>query len=297
MKKRNISGIILVLILGSCGAEQEEKNNGQNQAEEEPIDATSQETISELVDSSGVIPNTDWEKENLNGIVKWISTHSQTIDEEGEPYGMGGSSESKEYNRKGSQTNASSSGCCGAYFTDIVYKYNNHNQLTHRIIKQSDDWVEDMADVEMYEKEKYFYNTDGLLVKMKVAGTDKVQTREHLYKFNTEGKMTEEMIIDFHQKDTNTVSYIREELKLTVKFKGPESDYKRVYFMDEKGLIQEEELHLEKGSIQQIKYTYTFDDKGNWTQRESIYRYILEDGEKEEWRNSLRETRTIKYFE
>ena len=296
MKKRNYLFLVFITLFMACSTDtenQDEPHENQGSSKIDSVEVIVEEIV---IDSSGIIPGTDWEKENLKGIVKSVSIHSETIDENGEVYGMGGSHESKDFDRKGKQVEASTSGCCGAAFTTIDYKYNDKNQLTHRIIRQSDDWSEDDSEKEMTEKEKYFYNEEGALVKKKIAGPDKILVREHRYKFDSKGLMVKEEVEDVLNEDIYTIEYIYEDTKRITKTTGA-SSFTRVYYLNEEGVTTHEELNFEDGNIQEIRYVYEYDEMNNWTKRTSESRSIDENGEKEEWRNYLIETRTIFYFE
>ena len=296
MKTKIYPFFAFVLVLNACSSDNHAES--ESACDSELIETDSVETKVEevVIDSSGIIPGTDWQKDNLNGMVKSISVHSETVDGNGDVYGMGGSYEGKEYNRIGKQIQANSSGCCGAAFTTIDYKYNDKNQLTHRIIRQSDDWSEDDSDKEMTEKEKYFYNEEGVLVKMKIAGSDKVLTREHRYQFNPKGKLIKEEIEDVLNEDVYTLEYIFESTKRITKATGA-SNFTQVYYINDDGLTTNEELHFEDGNTQEIRYTHELDEMNNWVKRISESRYIYENGKKEDWKNYLIETRTITYFE
>lgn len=255
-------------------------------------DTTAEMEIVELLESE---PKNDWTDNNLNGEVESIATHSVQIDENGEEFGMGGAYERFKFNDKGQITMMKMSGCCGAFDEEIEYKYNEKGQLTHRIFRQAEPG--DDIDKDHFEyKEKYFYNEDGTLVKKKIAGENQQLAREHEFTLNDEGKLIEEIINDLEEGTNEVVTYSYENQKFSRASKSEDNEYTEVEFKDEKGNTVRHELHLNNGNIQETKYTYSFDEKGNWIKREALRRYVYPDGKKEEWSNSTRETRTIVYY-
>jgi hypothetical protein len=293
MKKGLTSISMASLFLIACSTEQGE----MRVSEIAETELNSTDSLIEQVDSihEEVVKN-DLTMENLIGQVKTMSWSSVTIDDDGEEYGMGGYHEHKEYNKQGRFTELSTFGCCGAMNEEFEYRYNSEGQLTHRILRMSEPG-DDIDFEHFYLKEKYFYNDEGVLVKKKIAGEDQVLAAEHAYEFDSNGLLVTEDIQDFNGNDSETISFLTSDTKKTETHVDEEGEYKRVYFYDDKGQLESDELHLKNGDIQETKYSYlTFDDQDNWTKRESKYRYVYTDGTKEDWQNSLRETRTIEYY-
>lgn len=284
----------LVLLLTNCGNDTSEKSDDQSidAMETNPIVASPDEQT-EIIDE---ITFNDWLELGLLGEVSYLGVHSNQLDEYGEEMGMGGAGEGITFNKNGFITEESSWGCCGAELTRIEYKYNANNEITHRIFFSAFD--DEALKTAMYNlKEKYFYN-NGVLVKMKVAGSDSVLTEEHIFHFDKNDQLIKEEVLS--EKDKSyVINYISKDNYKEVSFDyGDESEnYKRTYELDENGRVIREKLYLSSGSIQDVKYTYTaIDERGNWTERTSKSRYINKDGEKENWKPYLIEERNIKYF-
>jgi len=293
MKKGLILISLASLFLIACSTEQ----GKMSVSETSETELNSTNSIIEQTDSihEEDVEN-DLTRENLIGQVKSMSWGSVTIDEDGEEYGMGGYHEHKKYNKLGRLTELSAFGCCGAMNEEFEYRYNSKGLLTHRILRTSEPG-DDIDFEHFYLKEKYFYNDEGGLVKKKIAGEDQVLVAEHEYEFDSNGLLVTEDIQDFNGNDSESISFLTSDTKKTETHVDEGGEYKRVYFYDDKGQLESDELHLKNGDIQETKYSYlTFDNQGNWTKRESKYRYLYPDGTKDDWQNSLRETRTIIYF-
>ncbi len=287
----NIFFYLTTLVLSSCSMDGKVEDA---QSENEMIINDTPEEEAEVVDQEQQ-PNNDWADKNLKARVKSIAKHSVQIDENGEEFGMGGAYEGYEFNEMGFIVMLDAAGCCGAFDEEVEYKYNDKGQLTHRIFRQTEPG--DEIDNDHFEyKEKYFYNEDGILVKKKVAGEDQQLVKEHEFTLNEEGKLIEEIITDIEEARKEIITYSYEDKKVTRASKSEDNEYKEVEFKDENGNTIRHELHLNNGNIQETKYTYSFDEKGNWIKREALRRYVYPDGKKEEWSNSTRETRTIVYF-
>lgn len=237
----------------------------------------------------------NWRKEGLNGHVKSVSLSSVQIDENGEEFGMGGSYENKTFNAFVNISMISRGGCCGALNEEIEYLYNEDRQLTHRILRESEPW--DEIDMDHFAfKEKYFYTAEGELVKKKIAGEDQVLVGEHIYLYNDDHQLFEEEIINIKKDISEFITYEYSQNKKTESHLTQNKVYKEMFFLDENGYVSKQELHLNNDDIQHTKFTYVFDEKGNWIKRESMYRYEYENGDLDDWQNSLREERTLIYF-
>jgi hypothetical protein len=245
----------------------------------------------ENIDSSLIITKNDLTDFELKGKVKSISIHSQQIDEEGERMGMGGFYESYDFNELGFISTLEMHGCCGYDPEYVNYKYNDKNQLTHRIFLREDE-------KDYYNKEKYFYDTNGVLVKVKIAGFDQVLNEEISFKYYEKGLIRKKEILNVVKDKKETVKYTYSDFKNTETYldDNGDFDYKVVFIFDENRNLIEREMHFSDGKIQQQKFTYKYDSENNWITKIDRYRYILEDGTKEEWRNSTETTRGITYY-
>ena len=162
--------LLLSAILLSCGGDENlDDEQDSNNLKETTADTVNKHVVVPDFDSLGRYYDTDWEKRNLIGKVLSVSHHSVEIDEDGNEFGMGGSTENMEFNFDGRLVSAGSYGCCGAMNEEIEYKYNDQNQLTHRILVWTEPGEDEEPREEEYDlKEKYFYDDDGILVKMKM---------------------------------------------------------------------------------------------------------------------------------
>lgn len=289
------SFIIISILVGSCNSSEDRQED--EVAVIENSDEDSVIGLNQLPEEEAEAFITDWEKFNLIGEVVYISDHSYEVDDEGEQIGMGGAYVSYGFDSTGRISDKETSGCCGAYFRTIFYKYNDQNQLTHRIIYATDDWSEDITkDADYSSKEKYFYKEDEL-VKVKIAGFDQVLTQEKEFEYENE-ELVLEVITFVHEEETETIKYEYSPTKyVETHFKSDSIfDYKIEHDLDENGNIIEARMYLDDGKIQQERFTYKYDEKGNWIEQTSKYHYILEDGSEEEWRNGNTTERSIKYY-
>lgn len=287
-----------LLLVISCGEQNNNSKREKNRRKTEQNDSVSNDTDTIVKTESKEPQHTDWEKFQLKGKVKSLGIHTFQIDENGEQIGMGGSYQGYDFSEDGRFLEESSAGCCGAEFVKAFYVYNDQKQLTHKKFHEYEP-DEKQTLLGLVKKEKYFHNSEGELVKMKMAYADSVLQEEHEYKFNEEGQLIREKVT-FQNDDPNyTILFEYSEDKDVERYvyEDESKNYKRIYYKDTSGLITSEELYTSKGSIQQTQYIHKFDKQGNWIEAVHNYRYILEDGTKEEWRKGYKTERTIEYFD
>ncbi len=292
---KNIITFGLIIILISCQGEQVPDAEIQEQhIEESGVDSTNSVTETELIDSNDVIPNTDWATYELKGRVEYTS-ESGFVLEDGEELIMTSYYETNEFDRNGKQTSQEIFGSGGLEPQEWEYVYNDQGQLSHRILYYLDENDEHYEEYDF--KEKYFYNEEGVLVKVKMAGFDKELVEEHIYKFNTDGELIEKQEKYTNSGDTNILTYEYEEKKKTVyrQKDGEDAGSEHIYTYDDNGLLVEHKLICDDFTLEE-KYTYEYDEYGNWIKQEVTSRYIDPDGVKEEWKKSYRTTRKVKYF-
>ena len=295
MNKSHLTFIALAILTCGCNnpnTNQEEEISASLNAESDSVITTKES--GEVTTETFV---TDWEKQNLIGQIASLSEHSFDVDENGEEIGMGGSSHWYDFDSTGRIIEEGSNGCCGAEFRTIIYKYNEENQLTHRIIYATDDWSEDITkDADYSEKEKFFYK-EGVLVKIKKAGFDQELTQEVEFEFNGDELIKEEVFNEgSDQKEIITYTSSPSKCVETHYLSDTIFYYKIENDLDQIGNITETRKYFDDGKIQEERFEYEYDEKGNWIEQRRNYRYILEDDTKEEWRKGNTTTRSIKYY-
>ena len=261
---------------------------------EEPISEINTEVTSEedIVEDTLIEEvNNDWTKMNLVGDVQSVSIHEFQVDEDGEEIGRGGSYEQYSFNVNGMILELNMDGCCGAESEKWEYIYNEGEYLTHR--KQYFDLDRDDKFEVFEQKEKYFYNSDSILVKIKFAGRDKELTKEISFDYNDDGSLKTkrvDYVIDgsfvessfFYGPDYRTE---------TVTGSDESMNYSITEHYGSNGLVRSEEMNFTQDT-QLKKYEYKYDDRGNWIERLSYYRFDPD----EDWSLSTKATRSIEYF-
>lgn len=291
--------LVPIFFLLACGGSDPEVTEVSTEDSAETSMAASVDTVLEVPEE---VPRNDWGEKSLEGAVKKLSTHTFDVDDEGQEVGMGGYSESFIFDERGFILRQSNTGCCGFGFEEIKYKRKEDGTLTHRIFKVDENYDEITEETPLDHKEKYFYDEDGTLVKMKVAGADSVLTEEHMYTWNASGQLIEKKVHDMSYGEDETWSehytYNADGqlIQLELVSDTDESLGGREYDYDENGMVIQERITLSDGMIQTYRYTYTFDDQGNWIKRTSKYRTTLPNGEKEDWSAGQTAERTIVYF-
>ena len=238
------------LLLLSCGGSDSSESENSEESTEENDTLTSDNDI--IIDEAP--PRNDWDSEKLNGNVKSVSTHSFDVDKDGNEIGMGGYDDVTIFDEAGYILEKSSNGCCGAANEKIMYKRDSQGNLTHRIFKVVDAWDEITDDTPFDHKEKFFYDDEGVLVKMKIAGADSVLTMEYVYKWDELGRKTKEKIEDVEEEMSWEVVYTYKEQidRVEYKFENTENNYSREYHYGESWDVIKEKLYMADGNIQEV---------------------------------------------
>jgi hypothetical protein len=284
---------LIIPFFVACGGQEGNNSQEQGSNNQEIVDTTSNEVVEELIDSNDVIPNTDWVKYQLKGKVQWISDASFVL-EDGEELIMSSYFEENTFDINGKQLTENLAGSGGLEPQEYEYRYNEKGQLTHRVLYHLDENNKYFEEYEL--KEKYFYNAEGVLVKVKMAGYDQELLEETMYKFDSDGRVVEIEVHDVIHGNVTTDRYTYEENKeiISTSING-DDPYTNTYYYNENGLVLKRFQETDRETYE-VKYEYEFDELGNWTKQEETSRFLFPDGTKEDWKKSYRTTRTVKYF-
>ncbi|MCH2234603.1 MAG: hypothetical protein MK078_10145 [Crocinitomicaceae bacterium] len=274
----------------ACGNEVAETIESENH-KQASADTSNVTLVEEIIPSLEVETiNNDLTAMYLSGDIESVSIHTFQVDDEGEEIGMGGSYEYYSFNVNGMITQLEIAGCCGTDSEMWEYIYNDGDYLTHRKRYLDSDYDDEYE--EFMEKEKYFYNSDSILVKIKFAGEDKELTKETSFEYDDEGRIEIELTEYTSDDSYEERSYFYGPDYTTENVSGSDEsmNYSSTEYYSENGMIIREEKTLSVGNMI-TKYEYKLDDRGNWIERTSRYKYESE----ENWNPSTTVTRSIKY--
>lgn len=301
MKYPLITSIFLftLLLMTSCG---DHSDTDGNTVSEKELNISEQIQGDDSLDISNIdsttqtevnfYPKNHIEAEGLKGKVKYLSIYTHDIDEEGEREGMSAYIADYDINEYGNFIEYREADCCGFGEFVILYEYTEDNLLIRNYHVYTDEIDEKAIKKNFTYKEKYFYNEEDQLVKMKQIDDDTVLTKEIEYDYIADGRMKE--YVEFLANDVvkeHKFTYSDNSSKEAV-FENGTWIYDVVTLFDTTGLPIAQTRSSDE-HVYNMEFEYEFDEVGNWITCIETHWY-QEEGKSSASR--MKTTRGIKYY-
>lgn len=217
----------------------------------------------------GQTPKTDWQKENLKGMVKSVESITyRHIDDNGNKEPLSNFNTQEKYNDKGFKISGRRFTDTGKTVTSWRYFYDDKNYLIKAEVLNDKNQVEEILkytyDIRIQKGEVSGYDASGKLTGKQVASYDDNGNKISELSLSEEGTflLRQEITYDAKQNISEKKFEDKEGRRVLLK-----------YVYDDKNNVVEENYYGEGSRLYGQKiFSYKYDVKGNWTQRtEHIY--------------------------
>lgn len=184
-------------------------------------------------------------------------------------------------------------------YTITRFIYNSQSVLINSVKTIYEDGVWDNYTVSDWRRRKYFYNSKGVLVKIKEVNADTLLTREIELKYDDSGRIKKVIDNDIDFSNLMVTSWTYTANGSISNQTSSRRKYRVVRYFDKQGLETKSQWTqpIKSKKYTEDKFSYEFDSKGNWIHIKTSSRDVAPTLDEVVWKSDTGVERKITYYE
>jgi hypothetical protein len=184
-------------------------------------------------------------------------------------------------------------------YTITRYIYNDKSVLINTVKNIYEDGQWNNYTVTDWRRRKYFYNSEGVLVKIKEVNADTVLTREIKYKYDDLGRLEKLIDNDIDESNLEVTIWTYNANGSFSNLTSTRHNHRGVSYFDKEGAQVKSQWTrpIKSKEFTEYKNSWEKDSHGNWIHEITTNREVKPTIDEVKWATTMGAFRTITYYE